>query len=1089
MNDQVLQHIMNLQTQMLQQMTRMQQEQLQQESNFTNTDPTQFTESLNQTNQNASPISTNPASIQNATGNFGTPLPNAIASPVTPPLINNAVAPGTLTMSVNNPTEYGTYAAPNTDGRRLSEAADTTLKNFVSTSISEMRDYDAMRHSKEAADVFISQQSRGIQEQSADMLGTAIGGVASLGTLFVPGILPGLAAGAGVAMGVGGASSAISGEVREALNYQEILQREGYRFINRFESQNDLGGIGFSLAQRQESSGFLRELSTENFLNEQEMTTILQGATDNSLLKSVSDVESFRNKMTDLVGAVKDIAISLNATYEEATEFMGEMERRGIATRDMPFVAAQARVTGSFLGQSANEVMGTVLNQTDTIVQGTALDAGQVMQGASQSMFIAQRVQDLASQQGDDSTYQYSKNVGGAGNAGAQMDLLARQFLQSESGQSRLRGFFAAGFRMNEEGEFEIDRQMMNRLLSGQYSMEEMQQMSTDYTNSLGVAQRNRLANTAGSIFENQDALQLNLFLQQNAAMTQESTARTGTEIDMQTALVESGITSDWTQAGYLEKYLGEATNEQVIAAFNAQSARETIDSNAIANAPSLTTRASYWFERNFRNRLGNFGQNVADDVGSAMQDYQLLIANIQDRSLTITDELPPLDQEGIEKYYNTTGTEMKSAYESAAEYLSDREDEETDFFRRASLWRTRTQLENDIDDVEEIKSNNDVNNPMFSQGSFDVLMNDIYAGNATAVDMRNIQGLVDSGDLGFIENYRAQMTLRAGSGEYRGFGGNLRYLGERVGLGALNVGMDFWESAGFGFEGFDTTTEQLLDNAERLGKQVEEETNRVNSELVNFFRGDELGITDQEQLGNIEQLIRAGDVEGVRTATNSNQRAIELAEEYSSIDALDLEATRRFANLPAVTATLAEGVDDIGAYLKGSGAYTDEEIDSLFGDLQKEGDKTLEDIEDMTTEELLEASQSLGGGLSEIFSSMTPTRAKEVAEYLAAQGQAKYDELLVDGSQETIDTRKLNVAMLEMVRNTHLQTDVNNPDKKASSIDPEEAEEVAEEHVNSFSNLISSWRREIDLMNQASGTGTSSQTYNQSSLQTYQGS
>ena len=379
MNDQIVQHIMNTQTQMMQSILKLQME----EKGVPVSTPT-----VPQTNQPLPPGEAGKPTGQWGFGTevpaFGTARPSNIASTATPP------ATPAFPMAITNPS-YGVANSFKSTDRQPASSFGVTARGFIEGTIAEMRDFNAMGRSKEGTEQYITQQARGLQEQALNTTGGFVTGATSAASMFLPmGFLPAAAIGAGVGAVVGGTVNTMVDEAKSALDFQDTLQQMDYKFINAFESSSDMGGIGMGLEDRQEVSRFLREVGPEKFLEDSEINQILTGAADNNLLKSVRDVESFKGKFSDIVDAVKEITVTLNATIEEATAFMGEMERRGITTQNMGMIAAQSKVTSSFTGKDVNATMEAVMSTSDAVTAGTAIDATKVMTGTNQGIFLSQ---------------------------------------------------------------------------------------------------------------------------------------------------------------------------------------------------------------------------------------------------------------------------------------------------------------------------------------------------------------------------------------------------------------------------------------------------------------------------------------------------------------------------------------------------------------------------------------------------------------------------------------------------------------------------------------------------------------------------
>lgn len=170
--------------------------------------------------------------------------------------------------------------------------------------------------------------SEAMQERQTDIrqkmqLGTlnalneTVGTAAGVGAFLTPGgIIASSAIGLGAGAAVAYTADAMMDGARDALAYQRVLEEKGYKAFNVFEGRNDFGGIGMSLEQQQELSSFFRDLAPEKLLEDKEIAKILEGSLDGKLLKSTTDIKSFKKKFSEIVDSVKEVAVVMNSSLE-----------------------------------------------------------------------------------------------------------------------------------------------------------------------------------------------------------------------------------------------------------------------------------------------------------------------------------------------------------------------------------------------------------------------------------------------------------------------------------------------------------------------------------------------------------------------------------------------------------------------------------------------------------------------------------------------------------------------------------------------------------------------------------------------------
>ena len=1093
MEESALRHIMDIQTQMLQTITRLQEEQMRNQL-FSNTgspiqDPTASITSQTETLQQPIELTED--------GHFQTTKPSYIASPdvkaelpATGMPVNN--------LAVSDPTQYGTMAAPPLGGGRPNAAAPGnpgafTQKGLIAGTIEEIRGFDATRQSKEATSAFFAQQARGIQEQAVNIVGGAASGAVAGASFLIPGLLPSLLVGGAAAVGVGGATNAISQGATDALDYQDLLQRESYKFINAFESTDDMGGIGLGLSDRQEISGFLRDLADESFLEDPEMMQILEGASQNSLLKTVSDVNSFKEKFSQIVGAVKEISVTMNASLEEATEFMGEMERRGISTQDAPFVAAQTKVMSSVLGVSTQEGTQLLLDTSDNIVAGTGIEAGNVIQSTAENTFFAQNLADRSKEESPE-LYNYIKNIGGPGAAGAHFEEMSRNFVRSETGTGNLLGFFGSAFDVNEEGGFEVNQARMSELISGDLSNDELQQRSKEFINTLEPTQVAKLRGTAGELFSaSADSAQLSQFLERNIKIVQNASPA---NIDQETALIEGlELTDDYMDAEFLTSMIGEtseADGSDALKMFRARSLKEMTDANAIADSPGIFKRLKFGIERNIMNPLfGDIGQAVSDKMGTTMEDYQKWVTGIDSRSMVGGQELAAFNAEGLKTVIGEL-SETVNVQGNVAADLRERAGETNNPFEKMRMEVTAGDIEAGQVDVDSLRELVGRETSGFTGGQLNTYIDSINNGTMDAADMAGLDRR--KSDMSYSEQLRANIALDAARGEFEGVGGKINYGVRRAGVGVVGAveAVGDWgagllgfrdddepEDADFNFAGRDMSQRSL----EKTRDELMDTRKDLGTEVMSLFTTGDFESLNEDQLKELEKAIEAGDESAVGELTDSEE-ARRLAGEYSHLSELEGEyatGSNNYSNLKRYTKGIATTGTQLGDLLKTAGVYEESEIDDLLGGLIDRGKDVADDLDDMNADEMIEASDQTIAEVGSLFKNMATPKVQILADFMANTDPAAGNQIFEEGTFEdgtgVVNRKGLQEYIMEQMKNQHM-TDPGKDEGEGETA--EDAKKVTQDHAEALGYYLNTMSNEISMLRDAA---EGKQTSNSSSI------
>lgn len=117
-------------------------------------------------------------------------------------------------------------------------------------------------------------------------------------------------------------------------------------------------GFGFSREQAGSISDMLQDMGAKDMMtNAQELRRVMGGAMQMGLMKAVQDVKEFKSRFKKTVGALKEIAETMNTTLEGAMPFFSAARQAGFWTpQDIMRNASSARMTAQATGMSVAQV-------------------------------------------------------------------------------------------------------------------------------------------------------------------------------------------------------------------------------------------------------------------------------------------------------------------------------------------------------------------------------------------------------------------------------------------------------------------------------------------------------------------------------------------------------------------------------------------------------------------------------------------------------------------------------------------------------------------------------------------------------------
>lgn len=219
-------------------------------------------------------------------------------------------------------------------------------------------------------------------------VGTAIGGIA--------GSMLGYSAGSAV---VEKGGDLLMHQMKDRQSYSTFLQENASKFINSTETNNMTVNSGFTSTERKDLSKWLANINTKFFMSDDEINTILHDVTDAGLLKSVSDVETFKKKFTSLVDTVKKGAKMLNLSYEEMTQMISDLNKEGIKTSEQQQATLdRLKSIADLTGQDATQVYQGTESTKSLLYSNTAVDPTSAFTTSSNLNLLGSTFMDTMSQ-------------------------------------------------------------------------------------------------------------------------------------------------------------------------------------------------------------------------------------------------------------------------------------------------------------------------------------------------------------------------------------------------------------------------------------------------------------------------------------------------------------------------------------------------------------------------------------------------------------------------------------------------------------------------------------------------------------------
>lgn len=477
----------------------------------------------------------------------------------------------------------------------------------------------------------------------AGMLASKVGSAAG-STLLGGGVLGlagGLAGGLLGGVAVGLYTDKITDEIDKQNTLAKYLYQNSTRFINSRESTNNKGIAGFSREQSYEAADFVRTINDEFFIDDEQMMNLLSKYTEGGLMKDVSDLETFQDKIKSLTESVKQGALILNDTYDNIAETMAELKQIGINTDKFDAIAGYQAASSGLTGGNASEDLQTNLEQAAALNRGTATSNDKtvrMLQDVKTYFGSMYNELETANENGtitDQQKLYFNSiaNIGGSDQAGFQAVSSIYDFLENGKLSADTVGVLFNDYN-ESTGSWEFNRDSFERYLNSNYDYDELAQMAERKLVGLDEKYKNQGVKAdwikSGAQYMKNSMSGMDLLdyvdMLSNATIGKD---KDGTLANMSKNQIFEMMGFDSSSSYLMEAVTSARNNAPDLLKEVSRNASWGMDvSELIANAPTMSERWSSWWEG-----VGDSVTNWATDAnkwfGNKMQEISDEMAGI----------------------------------------------------------------------------------------------------------------------------------------------------------------------------------------------------------------------------------------------------------------------------------------------------------------------------------------------------------------------------------------------------------------------------------------------------------------------------
>ena len=314
---------------------------------------------------------------------------------------------------------------------------------------------------------------------SAGQLGTSLAG------LLAPGIGPMLwSATAGLA--IGGVANVAHRQLDTRMQNESFLANNSYRMVSGADSTSKYG-TGFDLKQQGDLAKYMAHVGTDKFLDSKEIQDILQTSTDGDMLRNIKGVQDFKDKFSKIIDNVKTMAVGLHESMQEATKFMGEMQRAGIGGQDAMSTRFGMKATADLIGANDQQLKSTLLSASQSTVANTNGSLTSAIGSNELGMIMAHNYLQRSETAGDEKGANLIRNANYGGKTGQEAaGLMMNASSDSMLGNKEIQYLAAGAFDFGKDGNISFSDDKMKSLL-GSGNIQGMSDVSTANLTKSGI--------------------------------------------------------------------------------------------------------------------------------------------------------------------------------------------------------------------------------------------------------------------------------------------------------------------------------------------------------------------------------------------------------------------------------------------------------------------------------------------------------------------------------------------------------------------------------------------------------------------------
>lgn len=507
----------------------------------------------------------------------------------------------------------------------------------------------------------------------------ATGAAASFGTNWIlGGMLPGMA-GIGVSMLGGALVGAYTGMAVDEAKQNNALAKYIYktsgRYISASESTNERKLGGFTKDQSYDAANFVRKMNDDFYMDDDDISTLLQEFTEGGMLRDVKDIQSFKERMTALTKTVKEGAILLDETYESIAELLSDMKKMGIDSKNYEDFMGVNVILGGETGENPSDTIRDFMDYLKNAYTGTDYNVNDGLTRLQNTAIYVSKYYDELEQNGqktplEESNYNYIKNLGGPTQAAMQFDNVMNEVVKSDEFENPALMFFDYNTDVKD---FVFNKDKYNDFMDGRYTLQEIYNDSSAKLQTLadsGNAEAiSRWKDNAHSYIKNNLTGDMQIDLVQKTLETYASDpSLIAKGFDERTILSMFGVSDSATQ-NFIAGTLGfKDENPALVSEVNLQNMWQINTAKNIAETPSLTELGKAMFEKGkdkvtqFAVDLNEQGGKFVQWIGDKITGYDRRISPRYDQTfVTRSEKLDSISYEDVKSASGEVGLEIAS--------------------------------------------------------------------------------------------------------------------------------------------------------------------------------------------------------------------------------------------------------------------------------------------------------------------------------------------------------------------------------------------------------------------------------------------